>query len=154
MKISGYIRLIVTSIAAICIAGCQNEGPIGYKFGVWRIDSYSADGIPVTDILVENTTIAFQGGAINVIALRDNYMNSFDQYGSWTEEGNTLYLNFTHSDDNHPAGSDFYAAPYWLGWTSEEVMAFEVEKHSNREMTWRYISPAGVVNIYKLHKTW
>lgn len=154
MRVAGFIKLSVLFLTLLFFSDCQNNGYIGYKFGVWRIDSYIADGQLITDELVSNTTIAFQGEVINVVALNDEYMGSFDQYGSWSEDGNTLYLNFTHSDNNRPVGSDFYSAPFWLGWTSSQIMTFEVEKHSSRDMTWRYVSPEGVLNIYKLHKTW
>lgn len=154
MKAIRYTSWLILFLLLLPLAGCQNDGPIGYKFGVWRVDSYTVDNQPVEDPLVYQTTIAFQGGVVNVIALNDDYIGSNDQYGSWSEDGDRLYLDFTHGDDNHPAGSDYYAAPWWLGWTSDYVMEFTVEKHSDREMTWKYINPQGETNIYKLHKTW
>ena len=138
----------------LTVWGCQNDGPIGYKFGVWRVDSYTVDNQRIEDPLVEATTIAFQGAVINVVARNDDYMGSYDQIGTWTEEGDKLYLNFTHSDDMRPPGTDFYHAPWWLGWTSEGVMEVTVEKQSNRDMTWRYVNDEGKINVYKLHKTW
>lgn len=148
-----YLAAVVAAMILI-LTGCQNDGPIGYKFGVWRVDSYTADGSPVDNPLIAKTTIAFQGGVINVVTPYDDYMNSYDQYGSWSEEGDILYLNFTHSDDLRPSGTDLYSAPSWLGWTSEKVMEMTVESHTSQEMTWRYVSTDGTVNIYKLHKTW
>lgn len=137
------------------LGGCQNDGHIGYLFGVWRVEAYMVDGVRIESPLVDATTLAFQGNVVEVVAITDAYQSATENYGTWSESGNTFTLDFTHHDNLHPAGSDFYQAPAWLGMTDAAPMAMTVTHRSGRELTLEWHDTAeGSLKTYKLKKTW
>ena len=78
------------------------------------------------------------------------------RYGTWEERdgGRTLRLNFTHSDDAHPAGTDYYKAPEWLLLPANKLIDLKIIEQSGRRMTLQYDADNGDVIVYTLHKTW
>lgn len=144
---------IILLLAAV-LGGCQNDGHIGWIFGVWRVAEYTADGVVQTDPLIATTTLAFQNNVVEAVALTDPHQSAIERYGTWSHEGDTFTLDFTHSDDATAPGTGRYEAPEWLGFTSSEIMKMNIERKGDREFTLTWTSPTGVHNKYILKKTW
>lgn len=143
-----YIKALAAVLLAIACAGCQNNGDIGYLFGTWRVDSFTADGTERPEAAAR-TLISFQNDIIMVQELLDDHGTYENHFGTWSEDGDMLTLDFTHT-----GGMADYSAPQWLGWTSDGPMTMQVAGRGSRDVTWTYVSPEGVTNVYKLHKTW
>lgn len=143
-----YIKALTVLVLAIACAGCQNNGDIGYLFGTWRVDSFTADGVERPEAAAR-TLISFQNDIIMVQELLDDHGTYDNHYGTWSEDGDKMTLDFTHTGE-----SADYSAPQWLGWTSDAPMVMQVTGRGPRDVTWTYVSPEGVTNVYKLHKTW
>ncbi len=148
------ILSLIVAIMALISTGCQNDGDIGFMFGTWRVESYTADG---TAVSLERypTTFSFQGSVVKVQVIEDEYGSNNATYGNWSrdESAGTVTLNFGNSDDKYGPGEGPYAAPEYLGMTSAAPMVMQLA-HDGRTMTWTWHAPDGVVRIYKLHKTW
>lgn len=143
------IRAAVGAVLlAIAAAGCQNNGDIGYLFGTWRIDSFTSDGVERPEAAAR-TLISFQNDIIMVQELEDEHGTYTNHFGTWSEDGDKMTIDFTHSGETAA-----YSAPAWLGWTSEAPMTMQVSGAGSRDVTWTYVSAEGVTNVYKLHKTW
>lgn len=149
-----WICLAIAFVSAIC--GCQNNGDIGHLFGTWRVESYTVDGIRPEDPLLSDVTISFQSDIVNIVTIVDNYGLSYSQFGTWSEDGDTMTFNFTHFDNDNPPGKpdSQYNAPDWLGMTSKEPMVMKVSDSKKDSFTLTWHDPEGCVKVYKLHKTW
>lgn len=150
-------RYVIAALMAVIVmlltAACQNNGDIGDLYGTWRVDRYTADG-EVVHGYADQTVFSFQSSVICIVHLTDDYGSNDRNYGTWSEDGATLTLNFTHSDDENAPGTGVYRAPEWLGMTSDEPMVMDVSARSGSDMTLTWVSPLGVKNEYKLHKIW
>lgn len=149
-----FITIVIMTVALMTLGGCQNDGHIGWLFGVWRVAEYTVDGIPQDNALIGTTTIAFQNNVVEVVALTDDYYSTYERFGSWEENGSTLTLDFTHSDDAQAPGTGSYAAPAWLGMTSSAPMVMTVSDRKGDGFTLTWETPQGITNVYKLRKTW
>lgn len=147
------IYIYLFAALALVVTSCQNNGDIGDYFGTWRVESYFVDGVSVTDN-VTNTTFSFQASVVHVTLTTDEFMSQQQCFGSWSEEGDRLTLNFANGDDSNPVGTNFYHAPAWLGMTSDAPMSLIVSERSGSKMTWTYTTDSGTKHIYKLKKTW
>ena len=156
-------RLFVALVAVIACVSCQNDGNIGKYFGSWRFDAYIVDGKEVTELKVgestivplDHVTISFQNNVVNIVTDLDDYLNNYSQFGTWSDEGDTFILDFTHVDASNVDGISLYNAPAWLGMISDEPMKMTVSDSSSRAFTLTWIDPrSGVKRVYKLHKTW
>lgn len=149
-----YILLPIIAIMALVLQGCQNNGHIGWIFGVWRVAEYTVDGQRVDNPLIETTTIAFQGGVVEVVAITDQYQSANESYGSWEENGNELILNFCNKDNQLPSGTEIYEAPSWLGMTSSAPMHLAISDRKGDGVTLTWTDDNGLKKVYKLRKTW
>lgn len=98
------------------LGGCRdNNGDIGPWYGSWSLVSVTEDGLPYTDWQIDGRTVSwsFQNNIIRIQAAWPNH-DYHNFYGTWAVEGQTLLLDFTHSDDNNAAGTGQYEAPAWL----------------------------------------
>lgn len=136
------------------LTSCQNDGYLGWLFGVWRVAEYTVDGQKQTSDLIESTTFGFQNNIVNVVQTSDGYVTENENYGTWKQDGDFFEFNFMHSDSDNQPGQGIYSPPYWLGFVSTEVMEMKIISHTDRTLTLEWVSPDGKQNIYKLEKTW
>ena len=148
------VSIFIVLLMSLAMAGCQNNGNIGWLFGVWRINSYTVDGVEQTDPLISRSTIAFQGEIVEIVAVVDDYQSRITRNGTWHEDGNDFTLNFTHSDDMRPAGTGVYEAPGWLGMTSDFPMQMTISDQTSDRFTLTWEDGDGLVKVYELQKTW
>lgn len=148
-----FLKTLLAAIILLTASSCQNDGHIGWIFGVWRVESFTIDGQPADSSRSRTTTFGFQNNIVEVVAPGDVVGNNTTQWGTWSMDGEEFTLDFTHSDDNNPAGTGIYAAPAWLGMTSSEPMRMTVA-HRGDSFTMTWHSPEGTTNVYKLAKTW
>lgn len=155
MKVSAinrYIKLLsFAAIICLLVISCQNDGNIGPIFGTWRVDSAVKE--PGISLDCKGTTFSFQGNIVEVVRLLDDMGSHIPAYGNYSRDGNTITLNFTNHDNDIESGTSFYAAPSWLGMTSEQPMTMQCTI-DDREMVWIWIAADGLTYTYKLHKTW
>lgn len=113
---SKILTLIVT-VLTLTLGGCtQNNGHIGPLFGVWRLDTVTADGVLTMDGVTDDgetyITWAFQG---DIICVQQNipHHGRIISLGSWEtyDDDTRIILDFTHHDDVNPAGTDQYKLP-------------------------------------------
>lgn len=147
------MKLIKFMLLAVICMSCQHNGNIGFLYGTWRVESYECDGTPVEDP-GHTTFFGFQGGIVCATIVSDAYGDHSRNYGTWSDDGDTFTLDFTHSDSSTPPGGDGYTPPAWLGMTSLYPMEMSVTGRDTDNMTWRWVSDDGKIHIYKLHKTW
>lgn len=145
---------LITGILMATIAACQNNGHIGWLFGVWRVNEYFLDGQQQDDALLPSTTFAFQNNIVEVVAYLDNHNTQIERYGTWEQNGDMFTLNFTHYDDSTHQGTGVYAAPEWLGMTSESPMQMQMTSHKGDKFTVEWIDAAGQKKVYEFEKTW
>jgi hypothetical protein len=153
-----HIAYIITLAVALLATACtENNGDIGDFFGTWRVESYTADGVVQqgNDMYKVNaTTFSFQSQVVMVNVVLDEYGTNHTWYGSWSESGDVLTLNFTHSDNEIEQGTSSYAAPVWLGMTSDSPMNLSITNRDSRSMTLSWTDGHGIEKIYKISKTW
>lgn len=152
------IRKLLTYICVIFVvcglASCQNNGHIGWLFGVWRVSDYISGGVKQESQLINTTTFAFQNNIVNIVAFEDKEHTSVEAYGTWIHDGDNFTLDFTNYDDNNAPGTAYYAAPAWLGMTSDLPMRMQISDQKKDSFTLTWVDGEGVTKIYKLKKTW
>lgn len=148
------LSYIASVLFMLSLASCQNNGHIGWIFGVWRVAEYSIDGQPQTSSLQSSTTFAFQNNIVNVVAYIDDYNTDISRYGTWQQDGDEFTFNFTHHDDSTGQGEGVYAAPEWLGMTSAEPMRMHVISQTDDKFSLEWTDADGSRIIYKFEKTW
>lgn len=145
--------IIITLVLAVT-GGCQNDGHIGWIFGVWRVAEFTVDGEKQTDPLISGTTLAFQSDVVEAVAIIDKYNSTYELFGTWKHEGDTFTMDFTHHDDTYAPGTGPYSAPWWLQMTSDEPMVMKITDQKGDAFTLTWQAPDGKTNVYKLRKTW
>lgn len=151
-RIARYILLTLTLLAAT--SSCtHNDGDIGPLFGSWILDSMTLDGQPYTPDVDGYTCLQFQGKVIMAKIIDDRHSLLFYSVGSWERTDNTLYLDYTHSDNDTPPGEGAYSAPYWLMLKPNAVNEVSILSLNSRHMHLRHITPDGDIVEYTFHKT-
>lgn len=146
-------KSLATTILLVISCSCQNDGHIGWIFGVWRVESYTVDGEDVMNDKAANTTFSFQNNIVEVVALGPVAGDAETCWGTWDETADRLILNFGHSDDANPPGTGIYSAPLWLGMTSDAPVDMLLRRSSRRMyLSWTDIHGRSI--SYELKKTW
>lgn len=138
----------------VTLGACQNDGHIGWIFGVWRVEEYTVDGVRQEDPLIGKTTLAFQNNVVEVVVIHDEYQTSTELFGSWEKTDKEMTFDFTHGDDRYKPGTGVYAAPWWLGMSSDESMVMAMSNQSGDRFTLTWNTQDGKTNVYKFRKTW
>lgn len=138
-------------LAAFASSCRQDNGYIGEYYGTWKIEYYSIDGVKQENEMISHTTISFQNATVVIQCVEDKYMSEDTRYGTWEELGNDFILNYTHYDEIRDPGTYLYAAPQWLGMTSEAPMVMTKERINSRTFILTWNSPNGIKQ-YKLVK--
>lgn len=147
-------KLIFTLLLTATLCACRvNNGDIGDFFGSWLLESMTVDGVEPDDFDGESTYWEFQNNIIR-ITLVSPYLDTQTRWGTWTDDGSQLFLNFTHYEDGVEPGTEHYKAPEWLDMPTNEVIALTFENRGSRRMTlWRNDSLGRRV-VYSLRKIW
>ena len=141
--------------------GCtQNDGDINGLFGSWYMTALEVEGSD--DALPQGYVSAADGGydylwsfQNNIVSIEwhtDRLGSKVKCYGTFVDNGDTLALDFGHSDDTTVAGDALYAPPAALGLTANAVLKFA--KRSGDSLVLKYEVSANRTIIYTLKKTW
>lgn len=151
-------RISLISLLLLLVVGFQscthNNGDIGPFFGTWKVTEITIDSQPEA-AYQGNLFWAFQTSVINMRTVDPSTnLSSAESWGDWEEDGNTLHLNFSHTDDSHPTpGSSKYSplpASHLPAGTSE----LSILSISSSDMRLSYTAPDGTVYGYSLKKWW
>lgn len=136
--------------AAACT---QNHGHIGYLFGAWYLYDMTVDGETPEDFGRNELFFKFQSDLI-IITQNEPYHWVGHSYGTWSETENTLTLNFTYSDPQHPAGTHSYGTPAVLGFSSTEPVALSYVEKEKNTMVLEMTGSEGQTYLYYLKRTY
>lgn len=126
------LRLLIIT-ALLGLSGCmQHNGRIGDWFGTWKLTSIDVNGAEDTNY-ENNIFFQFQTDVVRIVAVDADTSNSFkDYFGSWSDDGTTLVLNFGYTADN----MDGNFAPPAITRLDRKENILHVNKESSRAMTW------------------
>lgn len=147
-------HLILAVIAAFSMVSCQNDGHIGWLYGVWRVAEFSVNGEVDNSEIVAQTTFSFQSNIVQVVTNTDQYGSAQSLFGTWKQDGDNFELNFHNSDSQTAPGTGMYAAPWWLGFSSKAPMMMKLSDRKGDHFTLTWTDDEGKVNVYKFRKTW
>jgi len=142
---------ILTLLLTLILQSCtHNNGDIGPYFGTWKLSAIEVDGSNM-DSYKGNIFWQFQA---EVFCMREVLPNHDTNvcWGSWKEASDgILELNFTHSDDSHPAGSTYYS-PFIITGLQPAVNRLDIKSKSGTRLTLSYIDSEGKSYTYRLIK--
>lgn len=147
MRKTAYI-LTVLLIAALC--SCMNNGDGGKLYGEWHLETMTDGGVKV-DFGEDEYYFRFQNDIICITMTKPNNAHS-DSYGSWSLDGDTLVLNFTHYNVEHGGGSLFHNPPEALLIPWREITPMTVESMTDRHMHLSFTDSLGTLISYTLKK--
>lgn len=126
--------MAVTVVVLLALAGCTHDGGIGLWGGTWHLEQMIADGT-ADACYGGNVFWKFQNDVVNMVETDDEMHERKDHYGTWSvsDDGTVLILDFSHSSDRFPAGSEDYVPPKVTGLTGG-VTRLEVERLTGKEM--------------------
>ena len=143
-------RFFTASFICILMSCTHNNGDIGDYFGTWKLTHIEIDG-HADDSYKGNIFWQFQS---QVFCMRQ-VLPEHDidvRWGSWKElPDNVLELNFTHHDDEHPAGSDYYS-PLPATGLAPAVNHLDIVTMNSSEMVLTYHNDKGETLRYRLKK--
>ena len=126
-----YRHLIAFIFPLLALAACShNGGGDSRLWGTWKLDSVTVDGTPDADYQ-GNIFWKFQADVVLMQEVDDAMHEGVDHFGTWTltDNGSTLTLNFTHSEDAYEPGTGPYAPPVGIflepGITVLEIITLE-----------------------------
>ncbi len=153
-RVSIIITLIAAGILSVILGSCRmNNGDIGHYFGTWSLYRMDVDGTQAEDFDSETTIWSFQNNIIFIYKIFPGH--EFDNHiGTWEEADGELLLDYTHFDDNQPAGTGEYSAPSWLGFPKNEIIRLKFVKNTSKEMVLTGTFSDGELYTYYLRKTW
>lgn len=145
-------------LAAACfLGGCtRNNGDIGDWFGTWQMTEVSADGV-ADGKYAANVFWKFQNDVISLVRVNTGVgEHSRSQvWGTWEDNDDYLYLNFTYSEDatpGDPNGTYQYIPLEETHLPYGEVSALRIESRSGDKMRLEYKAADGVAYMYTLKK--
>jgi hypothetical protein len=151
------IKQILLYVALIFVAvGCKtNNGDIGVYYGSWALDAVSIDGTADTEWCADGrwTTWSFQNDVI-CISRMNEYADLESCWGTWSEDGNRLLLDYRHHDDKYADGTVQYAAPTWIYFVRNQVTELSIDSQTSKAMTLSTVDSQGRKITYTLRKTY
>ena len=146
--------IAVTLAVLMTVAGCSHYGgDTGQWGGTWHLMEISTDGNIDTDYC-GNVFWKFQADVIDMVETDDEMHERKDHYGTWStsDDDRVLTLDFSHSSDRFPAGSEDYVPPKVTG-LKGGVTRLDVEQLSGRDMVVKTEMTAdGAMKRYVLKK--
>ena len=153
MKKGCRTALLIISILAqiVVLNGCtQNDGDLHGLFGSWKLESITIDNVEDKDYQM-NEIWVFQNNimAINVVDEHEHLPQTY--YGTFERDGNTMTMNFTHSDNAFAPGTGPYAPPTETHLPAA-IFNMEILKLTGSKLRFEYINTEGKTIIYNLKK--
>lgn len=150
MRTTKYISWVFTILAtAILSTSCtHNNGNIGDWFGEWQLKAIEINGTDDSEYQ-GNILWKFQSDIIEMISVTGH--TETEHFGTWSADDNELTLNFTHHDDNNPAGSDRYSPPS-ITQIPAAVVSMKIVKLSSSELILQYSTDSSNLIVYTLRK--
>lgn len=130
-----WIVAALAAIMTVVSAGCSdNGGDIGLWGGTWHLVRIEIDGT-VDESYAGNVFWKFQADVVDMVETDDEMHERQDHYGTWhvSADGRALTLDFSHSSDRFPAGSEEYVPPSVTG-LNAGLTVLDVERLTGREM--------------------
>ena len=149
MKITRKIIFAVL-LGVLACACTHNNGDIGHWYGQWKLESIEADGSPVADY-EGNMFWAFQNKVFCIDKVIDDGLSHVMRWATWSQDGNTLLIDFRHSDGFSPTtDNDYHPFPI-LGMESDAVNALTIETLSSGRLVQKY-DAGDKLYTYRLRK--
>lgn len=150
MRITKYISLVFTLLMSVMMStSCtHNNGDIGKWFGEWQLRSIEVNGTDDADYQ-GNILWKFQNNIIEMVSVTGHTQT--EHFGTWSDSDKELTLNFTHHDDNNPAGSDRYAPPS-VTRLPAAIVTLKIVKLSSSEIILQYAPDSSTLIVYTLRK--
>lgn len=136
---------------ALLFGGCtRNNGDIGDLFGIWRLESLTADGEEIEFIEGEMRALtwSFQSHIIYIRTIYD-YNETGGFFGTWTKENSILILNFTHENENGAGG---FRPPSVLHLNPDGITPLSIHTLTSRHLEVSHINTDGIEYRYKFKK--
>ncbi len=145
------MRILKILLLTVCFSlmGCmQHNGHIGDWFGTWKLTSMEIDGVE-NDEYQGNIFFQFQSNIVRIVEVDTKTSNKFkDGFGTWSQEGATLVLNFGYTADN----TSPYVPPTIIDFTRDKNV-IHISESSSKSMVWTYQKPdSGTTITYRLKK--
>ena len=130
-----YSLISVMTAVVIATSGCSHYGgETGLWGGTWHLkEIITGDRVNVD--YIGNVFWKFQDDVVDMVETDDEMHERKDHYGTWcaSDDNRVLTLDFSHSSDRFPAGSEDYVPPKVTG-LKGGVTRLEVERLTSREM--------------------
>ncbi len=157
IKVRKYVaRALCLALMAggMFLTGCtRNNGDIGEWFGTWHMVSVTADG-DLDGGYKKDIFWSFQNNILMLtrIQTENNGMHRAERrYGTWCEEENLLFVNFSYSDNE--SNPDYTYRPFEeLHMPFDSEFPLTIDRKSGKTIALTYNDPDGVKYTYTLKK--
>lgn len=146
-------KSIILTVVLLCLGSCtQNDGHIGDLFGSWALREMKCNGKELAEL--PRAVISFQNEIVrNTLYYGDREVKQ--TVGSWKQEGDIVYFNYTHSDDGSDGpGQGYYSAPTWLGFETNTITEARVSRLDGGHFNFSIKNSDGSEYSYKFDRTW
>lgn len=155
LKIKFFLAI---TLFALLVTACKtNNGDIGPWYGNWAMTAMTVDGKEYTAWAEggNETVWSFQN---NIICIQDvTPLHDIQRrWGTWTDDGKTLTLDYRQHDtaEPDPAHSYKYTAPEWLLMEANTVTVLSIDKLIDNTAVLSTTNAAGQHIIYTLKKNY
>lgn len=150
-KILNRYTLSLAMLMTLLLSACtHHNGDIGPYFGTWKVDAITIDGNDDKEY-ADNMFWKFQSDVICMIVVDDTTHSRNEYWGTWSEDGPTLTLNYTYSDDRYQQGTSRYAPPA-ASHLPAGILNLRIVSQSGSEMQLEYTAGDGTSYSYNLTK--
>lgn len=146
------IQYILLPALLLIATGCtHNDGDIGQWFGTWQLEEVAVDGTPEPgyshDIFWQFQSTVFCMRKVT------GHHDAYPRWGTWEDTGGeTLRLDFTHSDDKNPVGGTIYTPFPETHIMPDAVTSLKIVKMSRTRAHLEYSADDGKTYSYSLKK--
>lgn len=145
------VRHFLLAILAVVACACNsNDGDIGHFYGQWAMTSFTIDGVEA-DVDITDFYWRFQNNIVQITEL-DGWYETFDTFGTWSQSGQTLALDFTHRQTDIPNDTWRYSPPAQLGLARNAVTELAIEKITSSALVLSWTDAHGRKLRYTLKK--
>jgi len=154
IKIKVACIFLIIGIATIAGGCTRNNGDIGNIFGTWHLDEVATDNVPDADY-DRNIFWHFQN---NIIMMTWEYTDTptpsfLEAMGTWEEDDEYLFLNFTHHSGDPESPSPLYIPFKETHLPYGSISALHIEKKTSSKMILTFASQEdGKIFTYTLSK--
>lgn len=144
---------LLTAVTALTQGCTHNNGDIGRWFGTWSVENILVNGEPYA-AYDHNMVWKFQNSVFSMQLINTNPIihDRQQRWGSWSESGNTLILDFTHSDNTDAPGEGIYV-PFLVSLLNRTgVTVLDIEKSDGKSLTLGFTNNQGERITYLIKK--